>query len=336
MDFHEVQTTFTWAKRFHPKHCQGGPAPFYYHAFQEAAERHTSNPSDPFHSQILVETQWYAEGKPYYRIYADYVDMFSQTQLQVPLRHLSFPHNGFAIRFPIGHEPCFGEARIASVIAAKRKAQFWFDRTVSLGSMKGAYFPGSMDDDVLIFSSMSIEGIVRAFVLVLPVDRQDDTLECVLANRFPDSNQLIRQLVSVCFLATGMDKVVEPDVLNKDFQKYLDAVNCRDDKTIAALSNKANAIRGSKGFAIGRTESLLGKRAYDIDTTATHDADGRDLKYRHERKAHFHLYWTGKERTVPKVRFNRMLIVRPDLPADPRAKGFRTLKSKAELEGATP
>jgi hypothetical protein len=142
-----------------------------------------------------------------------------------------------------------------------------------------------------------------------------------------------RVSLAVCFLATGGDKVVDPDTLNKDFRAYLEAVNRNDREAISSMRRRAAEARGGNiGFVIGKREAVLGRRAYDVDTTATTDAEGRQLQYRHVRNAHFHKYWTGPGRTVEALKFIRMLVVRPDLPPDPRAGGYRTLGSRAEMD----
>lgn len=142
-----------------------------------------------------------------------------------------------------------------------------------------------------------------------------------------------RVALSVCFLATGGDRLVEPDVLNKDFNAYLDAVNAKRLDEVKRLHDKATKVReGAVGYTVGKADAILGRRAYDVDTTATTDEKGRELKYRHYRQPHWQTFWTGKGRTTPVVRFIRLLVIRPDLPPPPEEprRGYRTLKKKVQ------
>jgi len=136
--------------------------------------------------------------------------------------------------------------------------------------------------------------------------------------------------IAIAFLATGGDKVIQADVLNKDLAKYLEAVNKNREQDVQQLADKATRRRNQKGFTIGRpsgNERILGQRSQQPAGESEHT--GRALQFQHQRAGHIHRYWTGPGKTIPVHKFVSQVTVRPDLPPPavvPSAKGFRTLK----------
>jgi hypothetical protein len=65
----------------------------------------------------------------------------------------------------------------------------------------------------------------------------------------------LRLVVSVCFLATGGDRLVEPDVLSKDLAAYVE-VHRRDDRQRAGQIVQRAVRRGKKGWHVGQYERL--------------------------------------------------------------------------------
>lgn len=147
---------------------------------------------------------------------------------------------------------------------------------------------------------------------------------------FEINRHMMSIALSVCFLATGGDKLVEPDVMNPDFASYLAAVNSKDKKTVAALSAKAQRVRnGQPGFVVGRQESLLGRR---VEGTRVDGpiGQGQGLTYTHQRKGHVHTFWGGTNRDQLIMKWVAQHTVRGDLPPNPNARiGAHTLDSKA-------
>ena len=62
-------------------------------------------------------------------------------------------------------------------------------------------------------------------------------------------------MVSVCFLATGADRLIEPEVLSKDLARYLEACK-RDPAAAERLVEKAKR-RGKLGWHVGQHERAL-------------------------------------------------------------------------------
>ncbi len=121
-------------------------------------------------------------------------------------------------------------------------------------------------------------------------------------------------MVSVCFLATGADRLIDPEVLSKDLARYL-AAREREPATAERLVEKARR-RGKVGWNVGQHERVL-----HLGRAAKHkEGDGGvrgPLHYQHQRRAHFRLLPSSK------VTFVRQATVRPDLPAPERAAGYR-------------
>jgi hypothetical protein len=65
----------------------------------------------------------------------------------------------------------------------------------------------------------------------------------------------LRVVASVCFLATGADRLIEPEVLSKDLARNLDA-RTRDPATAERLIEKAKR-RGELGWHVGQHERVL-------------------------------------------------------------------------------
>jgi hypothetical protein len=66
----------------------------------------------------------------------------------------------------------------------------------------------------------------------------------------------LRLVVSVCFLATGGDRLVEPDVLGKDLAAYIEAQRRDDRQRVQQIVERA-ARRGKRGWHVGQQERSL-------------------------------------------------------------------------------
>ncbi len=138
----------------------------------------------------------------------------------------------------------------------------------------------------------------------------------------PISNELIiccmRISVAVCFLATGADKIVEPDVLNRHRERF-DRANPEERNNLHAKAKQ----RGKHGWTIGRfeRETLIPRRSSSGGNLGT----GQELEFQHQRSAHFHVVRYGPAKSLSKVEFYRQITVRPDLDPSPiTKKGYKT------------
>lgn len=290
-----------------------------------------------------AEAMWYLNERPYYRIHPDYAAIFAKTQLDVPVKFVNAPYTSFAVEFANGKEPSYGDSCVLSALFSYAK------HDDMLKSLQGYEYEDLPDSE---FRSMMLVLIARNLQtgktrkqgvsmclgtdpeLLLGEKLKNLETEAALDTGAPISSaELVRHMfsiaASVCFLATGGDKLIEPDVLNPDFRSYLDAVNRKDWAKTKALGQKAQRVRnGQPGFVVGREEALLGRRA--TNRTDEEVGEGTELHYQHQRKGHFHKYWTGPDRDQLTVKWISQLTVRPDLPLNPADRvGSRTLDSKA-------
>lgn len=296
----------------------------------------------------LTEHEWYKSQRPHYRIFPPYVEIFARTNLKIPTRYLAVPYPAFVIQFPKQHEPRLPDGRPVHALLVMQRDQpavaggQTYPQSLTIVAMLPAT---QLDlDTVPNFEAKLGERFHRHCTIPLP---NDDTLlddflagaAARLGRKDEDgfvtamtSGTLIRILLSVMFLATGGDRLIEPHILNDDFQKYLDAVNGKNQARVQELHEKATKRRNEgTGFTVGRAvykERLLGQR-FDYQTQ-TVDSTDRELTYQHQRAGHMHLYWTGPNRDIPLMRFIPQLTVRADLPPAPVPEtsgiGYRTLK----------
>jgi hypothetical protein len=155
--------------------------------------------------------------------------------------------------------------------------------------------------------------------------RADQTIEEAIEGKvmpglpgvsFPESlnKHCWRLAVSVCFLSTGMDRLVEPDVLGKDFAAYCQARRDEDEPRIKSIEKRA-VRRGKKGWNVGKSERL--RPLHSRSTSEVEESTTRgELTHQHQRRAHFRLLAAGN------VVFVRQATVRPDLPPPAFAPGY--------------
>lgn len=371
MYFHEYETQWAKSRRenrrlFSDMIASSGETAarnaFYYTSVDNAVYDSPSNFTVGAASTLGgVEQAWYTVGRPYYRLYPDYVKIFERTSLDFPVRYFEVPYRSFVIRFARGQEPRIGGVPVGSLLVSKMT----FSDCVRavLTQPDGTLHPDvnrvldtdpdwAARGDRLVISPSYIwppAGNAPA-VMTVELDNPDISVDqSIEEGRFgrrarpeldrPDIDlddllrRLVRVAVSVCFLATGGDALVDPDVLNDDFSAYLAAVNRRDGSSVKILHDRATSVRGSIGYTVGRPEAVLGRRAVGGGDASV---DGDELRYQHQRSAHFHRYWvkdeSGARRMV--VKFVRQTTVRPDLPAKPdelSRPGSRTLRTESEM-----
>lgn len=267
-----------------------------------------------------LELAWHEGQCPYYKIYPDYLGMFRKTSLEIPINKLQLPYPQCEIRIPADYEWLIDGRQVhaitisrlcvADLIPAQRRdatsPAFLIVRVQHLNDA----IPPSGRSEVMPMLHDSPETLQYA------IDQFGDNTS--------DYTDVLRLVVSVCFLATGGDRLVQPDVLNADFPAYLDAVNKQNKGTQRYLAEKANKRRKTTGCTVGR-ESILGRRsqAGKPSSGAPTDQD-RQLQHAHMRGGHMHLYWTGPGRKTPVMKFVAPTTVRPDLPPKEAAVGTRT------------
>jgi hypothetical protein len=292
------------------------------------------------------EGNWYLFDRPYYKIWPDYVTMLAKTSLAVPVSEMRFPTPSFELRMPKGHEVRSGSVSVCSLLLSEIEMKAGPDAPVrgrlflmtcnAVHAVGGAAEPYKYSVSLATSEELGAGATLEQY-LVETMDRSvklDGTADVDEGDFLDAIEQCWRIGLSVCFLATGGERWIDPDVLNKDFNAYLEAVNKKDQTAVGQFQRRATRARNQVGYTLGKAEALLGRRAWDVDTKTTKHSDGSPLKWRQIRNAHTHRYWVGSgaDRRLEK-RFIRMLIIRPDLPINPNDKGHRTLRSRKEMDG---
>lgn len=292
---------------------------------------------------MMTEALWHTCGKPYYRIHPDYAAIFARTQLDVPVKYVNAPFPAFTIEFLHDHEPVYGPECVQSAIFSYGKHEDLI-KVIDRYDQDKPAAPEARSMTLVLHTRELATGHTRkqSSIMYLGEDPEllmGKKLERLATEKAVDTGaplrnqQMVREMysivASVCFLATGGDKLIEPDVLNGDFKAYLAAVNRKDWTGARAFGAKAQRTRnGQPGFVIGREEGLLGRR--EENRRDGEMGEGTELQYQHQRKGHFHKYWTGANREQLTVKWVSQVTVRPDLPVNPADRvGARTLDSKA-------
>lgn len=294
--------------------------------------------------QMAVELDWEKAKRPYYKIFPKLLPYFVDTKLDVPSEFFKLPFPSFLVRLPEQH----------SVDCLKIDDNYYVRSILVGGTEKGTpslIFGGDgnpaeeIDDyrQVIIFIDINeFEGEKKIPVLtyqqLLFEDEKQTAEEALLKHRakarFVENGMVnhggipvpvslteacLRVAVAVTFLATGGDKIVECDVLNRDLVRYLEAKKKEDKETQERLAGRAK--RNHKhGFTLGREISLPGTSSGGQST-----GEGHELQYQHQRSAHWHWVRHGPGRAKMKLMFFGQTTVRPDLPANPNARrGYKT------------
>ncbi len=298
------------------------------------------------HNHLAGERLWTQAKRPYYKVYPDWIPCLSQTKLNVPSSCLRSPRDAMMIRLPKNHGFEFltpqadHEVRTILVVETPGKMiipQNNVERQLTLWinfnewTTANDYMPG--------LESLTASIADRTATPVMTYQSikfyEGDTVESALLRQMAKRERMdvgigdiddeiilacAKLVVSVCFLATGAHKLVEPDVLNKHFNRYL---TTEDESVRLDLHDKAKK-RGKNGYIVGRgREASFPSKFTDSEMTSS---TGRKLSHSHIRSGHFHHYWYGVGKKLSKVVFVDQVVVRDDLKPAPEPKGYRSRK----------
>jgi hypothetical protein len=333
VEFHEYRTLWGSFKQHFPESTISD----FYGEVRElgAIESIRGNRFGPSTAnQAIAEQTWLEEGRPYFKIYPDMIHLLLKTKMDVPSQYLRCPFKSFCLRFPKGHqipELTQDGYEIRAILIDESQNELDFT-TAKIKPHRSiiAWMDFGEDEKNFPERDMGVYVPVVTYTQLKAVD--DKSIEdCICRNvegtegRVCDegvpitlemTDACFRIAVAICFLATGADQIVEPDVLSKDLPRYIGS----DDKALKKrLVEKAHR-RGKKGWTVGREIKFPYHRQESHDATGA----GRQLKYSHQRAAHFHAVRYGPNKSLVKVVFIRQLTVRPDLPPAPGRRGYKT------------
>ncbi len=274
--------------------------------------------------RLGIESQWYAQGQPYYKVHPKLVKQLCKTNLsKVPARFIETPkpYSAVAIRLAeddplltletqIGPLPANVAMKSMLMIRGSDRTQHDFRESVICLINFDYYRDEGTHNEQQIFN----------FTPIWYKD-EDESVETALDNFLihtkTDSNKVrvfhhcLALAVTIGFLANSSDALIEPDVLNKLKRKYQEGDGKRR-KELAAKSQR----RGKIGYNVGNDLMFLGNFPGRLSKPKG-DGEGRELSYRHIRSGHPHAVRYGPKKEKVKIVWFRPTEVRPDLPFKP-------------------
>lgn len=317
MQFHDYQSHYNVMRhrdRNHPA-VAGGAEAFYddYLAMLNSAVDMGGKAIvefDPFTPMLMqLQREWHLAGRPYYNLWPSIIPALSKLKMDADSSFFKLPLEQLLIRFPVNHNPLSWQDEhgathsVRAVMAenvslhdaglrqnkvlfyrgqppanAKRGIAFWIDAGEVVD------FDPKRPDDVA--------GQVHSLLYKHVVCEEGRSIEWSFDNipvhssaslglQYPDwvVRDVARLVCTLCLMAEDKE-LVEPIVLKADEDKF-------DRTGDLTLVEKAKR-RGNYGFNVGR----------DIEVTP------------HVRAASpAALYWVGKGRKIPKIRFRRGTVV---------------------------
>lgn len=290
MQFHEFLTTYAFTKKLRPD-MDLSLKQFYGGMNQLLTERAITGAEEARceNNRVVAEWDWYDNGCPYFKIYPAVVPMLSAVHIDIPSEYLKLPFSTFCVRLA-GEDLAFAPGRYIksflmteAIIDGSRRVYLWTDTNEYENGC-----PVITYNQLVCDPGISIEDSIG----ILPRREMD----------MPDefNRSLVKLAVSICFLATGSDRLLSPDVLSKDLAAWLEASRRGDAERLRVIEQRA-ARRGKLGWNVGARELVHARHP------AGEPGNGHELSYQHQRRAHFRLL---KDR----VTFIRQATVRPDLP----------------------
>ena len=309
MEFHDFPTIYGVLK--HNGLTDDPPDRFYAGALamlRLKGGRHPSHAIAVENNRTVCEWDWIKLGSPYFKVYPAMIPLLSGVGIDVPVDYLRLPFCSFAVRLPAEDNPLVIDEQyyVRSILACDGQPVDTQERRVYLWLDVGER--GMGNSPVLTYCQLEcVPGIqIEDAFNRLP---QEPDIPGVCVPRELQA-RCLRLVVSVCFLATGADRLVEPDVLSKDLAAYIEAQRRDDRQRVQQIVERA-ARRGKKGWHVGQHERFLGHPG-----RSQGNGEGRGcLNFQHQRRAHFRLLPSQK------VTFVRQATVRPDLPPPPASAG---------------
>jgi len=272
---------------------------------------------------MLMEANWYAEGKPYYKIYPQIVDEFIRTPINISCSLLMAAHESFLIRLP--KEPLLdfrinGQHYQVKSILVDTTELHKVSSTLFFLADCSECVPGITQNSFLIHTPIRmdkhklIENVIPEQCVNI-IDNMEFNIKQIPTEI---KEACVRLVVGVCFLSTGSHKIFEYDVLGDLLEKYRQlAEDSPERKRIEEKSKK----RGKYGWNIGRGfdgRYLTLPRGVTY-TEAVRAAGGRERLYQHKRGGHWRELIPGVDKPWKeyKVIWIDAMEIRPDLPPKP-------------------
>ena len=308
MEFYEFPSSYDCGRR---QGFSGSPRDFFRYAEQQMHRQKMGSQQRTVElNRIRAEEAWIQLGCPYFKIWPGVLPLLANVGLDVPPTYLRMPFPAFVLRLP--RNDSFlridenYQVRTIMVVDgesadSQRVVMLWMD----IGERGPNNWPQLHWSRLICRPNQTIEEAFGGKAMPnLPGISVPDSVKSIC----------LRLAVSVGFLSTGMDRLLEPDVLSKDFAAYVAAKRSNDEDRIIAIEKRATR-RGKKGWHVGKHERLRSLTSRSASHTECSTSRGA-LTHQHQRRAHFRLLASGK------VIFVRQATVRPDLPPPTVAPGY--------------
>lgn len=301
MQFYDYPNEFHYARKvgFVPRQMDWRQ--FYTEVRQLVGPKDGMLSYDPFTPMIMqTEQKWWQNRRPYYNVWPSIIPALTKVKLDLKSTHIKFPEPVLAIRFPINadhplrfwHEGVEYPLRSMMVYDDYQHSHPWKTRDGLIHEEKALLLWMDVNDEYEMNNPYKgkMKWISKLARVILKGD--DLTVEdsfrklaespsCWTGVVYPNDFVLdCARLACTLALMADDPEVVEPVVLEADVDKW--------EKTHdPTLVDKA-IRRGNYGWNVGKSVEVVP----------------------HVRSASpAALYWTGKGRTVPKVRFRKGSIV---------------------------
>jgi hypothetical protein len=264
-------------------------------------------------NRFKAEAAWAKNSRPYYKIWPEAIPMLTDVGIDVPVSYLQVPFSAFVLRLPKSDNPLIVDEQhsVSSILVLEgideeasrnRVIMLWMD----IGEKDAKGFPLLSFVRLTCLPSRTIEETLGTRMLPgLPGLQIADELKI----------RCLKLAVSVCFLSTGVDRLIEPDVLSKDLAAYIEARKACNEEKSKVIEDRAIS-RGKHGWNVGQYERLRTLVSRSGNETDNEIVSRGPLTHQHQRRAHFRLLASNK------VVFIRQATVRPDLPPPDHAPGY--------------
>ncbi len=265
-----------------------------------------------------MEAQWYATGRPEYKVHPGMVEALAHTKLDVPVDAVKLPFPVFTVRFPKNHLREYRDAPFVRAIMVTTLNE------EQLGEQRlKLVFSTNFTEDPRISDKLENHIITKVDLGVLG-DSSDHTLQWYI-DAMPKSNvsdglywpsremtqEIVAIATAVAMIAIGADRnLVRPAAR----ESTTDRLNRR-------RTEKRHG-RGSAGtnygFEVGADIRLPKvQRRYTKGNDEDSEERGR-LAWGHIRSGHIRRQVCGPKNSLRKIIFVPPAVIRPDLPLKPK------------------
>ncbi len=324
------------SKDVHPSYKKMSPKEAY-----RVIRRHFQEDPPPVNEQTLnaslistlAEEEWYALGKPYYKVWPQIARHLMQTNIDISGSYLHFPFHTFEIRLP-KRDPIYErpDRPVRAILAhcfdkgfdgAPLEHPDGRDWTIFMTYQFGVEKPGKPHNWA---SWWYVMGVFKDRVIATYT--ADDFNPAADSGGYTPSRtftaSLFKLLISTCFFGIHAHDLVCPDIPARYIDRWHQARKNRDKSEAEKLLERAKEM-GHFGWKIGSEIDLPSAeiRHHTLDTP-TQPGSGRELTAGHLRSGHLRLqpYGPRDEPTRHELIFVQPTVVRPDLPLRD-VRGFR-------------